>query len=220
MALQHDNQISRNKYTNRISTDNYSNQKYTYDTGSNNRKTRLNFVVGRRVAAKNSSGGSGSKIYHQGKLLSLINIGFEGQGSGDFKHQKKMNIRNSQRALNSSDADEARKHFHNVNYDSPHSGSGKLLKFHNFWEGMEHHQNLQLKKNYNKLADKQYRSGGSGSTSGGTSMEGMQYFKNQYYPRMNLNVSDVTDQQNVHSMQDDKDSVFYSAQVRSSSLIL
>lgn len=38
MALQHDSQISRNKYTNRISTDNYSNQKYTYDTGMSSKE--------------------------------------------------------------------------------------------------------------------------------------------------------------------------------------
>lgn len=121
-------------------------------------------VLGRRIVAKGSSGGSGSKVYHQGKQKSSTVIGFDGQGSGDFKHQKKMNIRNSQRILNSSDADEARKHFQNVNYDSPHSGSGKFLKLHNGQIGMEHKQNLQLKKNYNKLAEKQYRSGGSGST--------------------------------------------------------
>jgi hypothetical protein len=77
--------------------------------------------------------------------------------------------------------------------------------------GMDQHQ-AHLKSNYHKLADRNYRSGGSGSTSGGgASMDKMQYNKAQFYPKKKLNVSDMTEQENL--MHEDKESVFYSAQV-------
>jgi hypothetical protein len=76
---------------------------------------------------------------------------------------------------------------------------------------MDQHQ-AHLKSNYHKLADRNYRSGGSGSTSGGgASMDKMQYNKAQFYPKKKLNVSDMTEQENL--MHEDKESVFYSAQV-------
>ena len=61
---------------------------------------------------------------------------------------------------------------------------------------------LQLKQNYHKFVDRSYRSGGSGSTSGGKSMENMPYFKNQYYQRTKLNVSNVGEPSSMHSIQE------------------
>lgn len=73
-----------------------------------------------------------------------------------------------------------------------------------------HHQ---LKSNYNKYVEKNYRSGGSGSTSGGTSVDGVNYFKNQFYPRVKLNISDMTDQMSIQHPSDRPESIFYQVQV-------
>ena len=61
--------------------------------------------------------------------------------------------------------------------------------------------------------EKNYRSGGSGSTSGGTSVDGVNYFKNQFYPRVKLNVSDMTEQISIHHPQDENESIFYQVKV-------
>jgi len=136
----------------------------------------------------------------------MTNLGYEGNNSASITHQK-MNVRNSQRMFQSSDVDETRKHTQNANYDSPNSGNGNFTLI---ILGVEHQSQI-LKKNYQKFVEKNYRSG-SGSTSGGTSIEGIQYMKNmginegggshQYYTKPKLNVSDITEQ-NVQSMHED-----------------
>ena len=63
--------------------------------------------------------------------------------------------------------------------------------------------------------EKNYRSGSGSTSGGGQSMEGMQFFqKNQYYPRTKVNVSDITDQENFHSTQENKESTFNNIKVR------
>lgn len=101
--------------------------------------------------------------------------------------------------LHSSDTDEVRKHVQNINYDSPLSGGGKDIII-NFIDPQ--HPQLQLKQNYHKFVDRSYRSGESGSTSGGKSMENIPYFKNQYYQRKKLNASNANEPGSMHSIQE------------------
>lgn len=76
-----------------------------------------------------------------------------------------------------------------------------------------------MKSSYHKYVERNYKSGGSGSngthnSGGGHSMENMVYVKkNQFYPRTKLNVSDMTEQENMHSINEDKESVFHSGNV-------
>lgn len=79
--------------------------------------------IGRQILIKGNSGpNSGTKMYHKGA---------EGHSQGNLVTQKRMNIRDTQRVLHSSDADNARKHVQQIKYDSPHSGNSKSIS--NAW---------------------------------------------------------------------------------------
>lgn len=131
--------------------------------------------------------------------------------SKNLKLQKKIYMKSSQRMVHGSDTEEARRMHKSSNYDSPHSGNGKL-----FISYSEQHNPRHIKSNYHKYAERNYKSGGSGSTSGGGhSMEGMMYIKKaNFYPnKVKHNVSDMTDQENIHSINEDKESMFYPTKV-------
>ena len=100
----------------------------------------------------------------------------------------------------------------NSNYDSPHSGNGGVGN-----TSQDLHNQRQMKSDYQKYVERNYKSGGSGSTSGGgNSRESMVYIKkNHFYPnKVKHNISDMTDQENLHSIHDEKSSMFYTAKVR------
>lgn len=112
--------------------------------------------------------------------------------------------------LHSSETEE-RKMNKNSTYDSPHSGNGGMTN-----TSQDLHNQRQMKSDYQKYVERNYKSGGSGSTSGGgQSRESMIYMKkNNFYPhKVKHNISDMTDQENIHSIHDDKSSMFYTTKV-------